>query len=390
MTFADSYTLVIPTYDRPELLSRLLDYLEREKIDFPILVMDSSHDDGRARNASRIARSPLAIRIAGYPPDLHPFLKVRDGLKLITTAYASICADDDVILVPALRECVALLDRKPEVSAAHGLYFNFEESRFFDLSYIMYRGPSLAADDPLDRLRQLFARYEAVFYAVSRTQVLRTVFAHVGEVETTLARELLTAALTAVSGHVVRITEFYYGRNTGASLAYEHWHPFKILAESPEIMFREYRVFRRILLEEMTRLGDVGRGPTGVSMILDLILLRYLGPFLVPNVLDLIIADRLKGMTPGETADRVWKTFVRPRPRLYPRESLTGGGLVARWLPARIAGKVVRRDYVLRTAAARARRRYRVFHEFLFPERRGPAVVNREILLGMLERLDAY
>jgi len=276
----DSYTLIVPTYDRPALLSRLLDYLERQRADFSLVVLDSSHDRARAANATRIARSPLSIRVVDYATDVHPFLKIRDGLKLVTTPYCSICADDDVLVLPALCECLALLDDRSEVSAAHGSYFNFVESKFFDLSAIVYRGPSVIADDPLDRLRQLFGRYEAVFYAVYRTQILQEVFGSVGEVGTTLARELLTAALTAVSGQIVRIADFYYGRNTGASLVYEHWHPFQIFASSPAIIFREYPVFRQIVLDALSRTKNQDRSAADATTILDLIFLRYLGQFL--------------------------------------------------------------------------------------------------------------
>ena len=37
-----SYTMVVPTYNRAGLLSRLLDYLEAEGAWFPVLILDSS------------------------------------------------------------------------------------------------------------------------------------------------------------------------------------------------------------------------------------------------------------------------------------------------------------------------------------------------------------
>ncbi len=388
-----SYRLIVPTYDRPALLSRLLDYLERQRADFSIVVLDSSHDGVRAANATRIARSPLSIRLADYATDVHPFLKIRDGLKLVTTACCSICADDDVLVLPALRECLALLDERSEVSAVHGSYFNFVESEFFDLSAIMYRGPSVIADAPLDRLRQLFARYEAVFYAVYRTHIMQEVFGSVGEVGTTLARELLTAALTAVSGQIVRIADFYYGRNTGASLAYEHWHPFQIFASSPELIFREYPIFRQIVLDALSRTCGPDRSAADTATILDLIFLRYLGQFLGASVLDVITADRLQGMTTDATVEHVWKAFVRPRPRLYLREPLREPLIrrgLARLVPDRIAGRTVPRDYLVPGSTARGTRTYRVFHEFLFPDRNGPAVVQRQTVLALCEQLNGY
>ena len=56
-----SYTMVVPTYNRAGLLSRLLDYLEAEGAWFPLLILDSSAEEIRRHNADRIARSPLEI-----------------------------------------------------------------------------------------------------------------------------------------------------------------------------------------------------------------------------------------------------------------------------------------------------------------------------------------
>jgi glycosyltransferase domain-containing protein len=172
------------------MLTRLLGYLEREQSHFPIIVLDSSHDADRARNAARIAQSPLAVRIAASDASADPYVSIRAGLKLVTTPYCSICADDDVILLPALHECLSVLEADQTVSAAHGLYFTFSEAKFFDLLSIANRGPSVDVDDPLLRVRQLFAHYEPLLHAVHRTAVLQDVFARVGEVQTTLGVEL--------------------------------------------------------------------------------------------------------------------------------------------------------------------------------------------------------
>ena len=39
------FTLVIPTYNRTQLVARLLAYLETEKADCRVLVLDSSHPE---------------------------------------------------------------------------------------------------------------------------------------------------------------------------------------------------------------------------------------------------------------------------------------------------------------------------------------------------------
>lgn len=385
-----SYTLVVMTYDRSPLLSRLLDYLEREGADFPVVVLDSSHDEARRANADRIARSALSVRQVVYSTDLHPYLKVKEGVRLVQTDYCSVCADDDLVLLPALRSCLRLLGREPETCVAHGIYFNFSEGRSLDLSYIVYSGPSLLADDPLVRLKEMFAAYEAVFYGVYRTPVLQAVFRRVGELQTALGRELVTAALTAVSGKIVRIDEFYYGRSTGQSLFYEDWHPHQILVASPEILMQEYRVLREIVLEAVLPAPGEARRRDFIETILDLIFLRYLGPFLRFDVLGLIIDDRLKGMSTRAVVEHLWDVFVRSTRATHRIEPLTGrdGGGFA---PDLFKEEDTHTDFVFRaTTAWDAPRTYTVFYEFLFPDLKPPAVVGKQKLLALLDRLNSY
>ena len=380
-----SYTMVVPTHDRAELLSRLLDYLEAEGAWFPLLILDSSADGIRRHNADRIARSPLAIRHATYSPDLDPYLKVQDGLRTVGTAYCSLCADDDVVFLPALARCLRVLRRQADVCAAHGAYFNFFDGPSFDLSYVVYRGPSIIAATPLVRLQQLFAAYEAVYYAVYRTHVLQAVFRRVDELHTVLGRELVTAALTALSGKVIRIKEFYYGRSTGESFPFTNSHPHQILTATPELLFEEYRRLRRVVLDH---LGGSAEAFERNQALVDVIFLPYLRQFISGDVLDLIIDDRLKGWDAQATTAHLWSTFVRSERAPHPVKPLTDGGYFSfdRFTDGR-----QHIDYVMMSSARTGTlRTYRVFYEFFFPDSRPPAVVSRQKVLGVLNRLNAY
>src|SRR5262245_1015915 len=58
-----SFTLLIPTYNRPADLARLLVYLARRGAAFPIHVLDSSTPDVREANAALVARLDLDVRV---------------------------------------------------------------------------------------------------------------------------------------------------------------------------------------------------------------------------------------------------------------------------------------------------------------------------------------
>jgi hypothetical protein len=267
----------------------------------------------------------------------------------------------------------------------HGRYFNFCEADSFDLSYVIYRGRSLGAPDALGRLHELFSSYEAVYYATHRTAVLRNAFRRVAELETVLGRELITAAITALAGKVVRTEDIYYGRSTAASLAFSNWHPHEILARDPDLLVDEYARFRVILLAALPRGGP---DPERDAAVVDLIFLRYLEPFLRADVLDLILDDRLQGLDADATAAHLTNVFVRSVRAPHNVEALADGQAFA---PDRFEPGAKANDYVVTRPTRSGRlRTYRLFHEFLFPDGQPPALVSGPAVFGMLERLDTY
>jgi hypothetical protein len=291
-----------------------------------------------------------------------------------------------VVFLPALQRCLDILGQRPDVSAAHGRYVNFCEGASFDLSYVIYRGPSLVAADALGRLHQMFSGYEAVYYAVHRTAVLRDAFRRVAELETVLGRELLTAAITALAGKVLRTEDIYYGRSTAESLPFSNWHPHEILAREPQLLVDEYARFRTILLDWLGDGTDDGGERDGA--VVDLILLRYLEPFLRSDVMDLIMDDRLRGLDAGATVAHLKDVFVRSVRGEHGTEPLSDGQAFG---PDRFKRGGEWNDYVVTRPTRSGRpRTYRLFHEFLFPDNRPPALVSAPDVFGMLERLDAY
>ena len=387
-SLAAQYTLLVPTYNRHELLARLLAYLARADGQFPVLVLDSSMPEARERNARLIAAGPGNVQHLLYPPTIDPYVKMREGFSKVRTPYCSLCADDDLVVVSALGRCLAALQADGNAAVAHGYYFNFTDAATFDLTYIVYRGASLAHDTSLTRVRTLFAAYEAVLYGVYRTDVARRVFRDVDRMNTVLGRELLTAALTALMGKVLRIPGFYYGRSTGESLSYTAWHPHQILAISPAALFEQYPLFRRLVVEAIAEQSP-GTDLRMAGDVLDLVMMRYLGPFLRADVIDLILDGVSKGEKSDNIVNRIWDVFVRtPNRTVHPTEPLSA--CTGRFAPDSIRPNSPR-DYVHNSKAEDGKRRtYRVLYEFLFPDMAPPAVVGRDELMPLLELLDAY
>ena len=81
---------------------------------------------------SALAAGQLEIHYQAYDESLNPYAKVREGLAHVATEYCSICADDDVVILPAIERCVAELERRSSLALAHGYYFNFIEQDAFE------------------------------------------------------------------------------------------------------------------------------------------------------------------------------------------------------------------------------------------------------------------
>ena len=69
-------------------------YLETEKADCRILVLDSSRPETLAANRARVAGSSLDVEFAEFA-DLEPAEKWRQGIHKVTTSFCALCADDD-------------------------------------------------------------------------------------------------------------------------------------------------------------------------------------------------------------------------------------------------------------------------------------------------------
>lgn len=292
--WTERFTLVVPTYNRHDDLKRLLVLLERQAVRFRILVLDSSAPEVKARNAECARALSLAVSFAAFDPETPPFEKFAQGAAQVTTDFAALCADDDVVVPASLPAIVDFLSAHPDHSAAHGWYFAFNIGATIDIPRVVYRGASLDARAPLHRLHDCMRRYEALTYAVYRADVLKHALAQACRMATMMERELLGGALAAIRGKVARLPLFYYGRSLAPSHAYGNWHPMNFLAARPAAMFETYPRYREALIDALMA-GGHRPGDTELASVVDLIHLRYLAEYARPQVLDELVAGRIAG-----------------------------------------------------------------------------------------------
>jgi glycosyltransferase domain-containing protein len=390
----------VPTFNRPPDLARLLTSLARQGAPFPVLVLDSSGDEARAANAALVGRLPLEARLLAFEPSITPFEKFWRGAEAVRTEFAALCADDDVVLLDALPPLVRHLQREPGVAAAHGLYFTFYLADHVGLTSLVYAGRSFDGGQPLDRLADLFRRYEAVTYAVYRTAVMRHVLGAVLPLESMLGRELLGGALTVVAGQVARLPILHYGRSLHPSGPYEHWHPIDFLVSSPRAMLEDYGRYRRVLLASLASggAGSSGGGagpgaPADTLRLVDLIHLRYLVDFVSPAMMDYVIDQVAAGTPKADIMRGVWPRLAAPAPGPPPAGAGPALRRLGAWLEERLGRRAPARDSnpgSLRSTTVGGRpREYRLYDAFW--SALGQATPRRaEAVANLLRQLDAY
>ena len=292
------FTLIIPTYNRPLLLRRLLHYLEKADASFPIHLLDSSDVACSHQNRKLVDQSSLEIRYVEYPPDTSPFRKFADGFDRVRTRYSALCADDDVILLDGLTTALEFLETHAEYAVAHGHYFDFRTN---DSEFTLERW-RYADDDSLtgpvpERVVQLIRRYSALTYGVVRTDIARWAFGHAADQQNILAQELLSGLLCAIGGKVKRLAIAFYGRRNDRLTHYDDAHPLQRLVTSAPELFSDYRELSTCLLAAFDERRTARTGSPLPESLLDLSHLSYLFTHVHVATLDFIIDGKLQGMS---------------------------------------------------------------------------------------------
>jgi glycosyltransferase domain-containing protein len=291
------FTLIVPTHNRGRLLAALLSYLETEKAQCRVLVLDSSRPEILTANRARVAASGLDVEFAEFG-DISVDEKWRQGVHKVSTPYCALCADDDLVLLEGVRRCLGALRANSAASAVQGQSFTFlpRPDGDIELNNIVSFTPSICEATPLQRVARLFEQYQAPSYGAFRTQLLQRIFDTARPIAKILARELLTSALTAIEGQIIRIPDFSYGRSMGPSAGYEYWHPLEWFSKTTDGLFAEYLRYRELMTTAVIGRPDNDQAPDDVRDILDLVSLRYLVKHAPDSALQFIAERQMAGI----------------------------------------------------------------------------------------------
>lgn len=209
-------TVVIPTYNRPKELSRLLNFLSATRESLPIIVLDGSRPDIASSNSNLCAKFPDVLHQV-YDSKLHLGIRIYRGLKLVKTPYVVICADDDFVFPDAVNECVNYLELNKGYSAAIGDVWTLS---YYPNKLIVSKGVVFGKelsygkkfDHNLFIQRALFYfSYTAIgsvplFYSVRRTDQTLQAFSYVTSNIKYSSMELLSTGMLLIDGKVAKLS----------------------------------------------------------------------------------------------------------------------------------------------------------------------------------------
>lgn len=255
-----AHTLVIPTYNRPALLKRLVVYYAARAPEMPLLVLDSSKPEIAAANATMIKAAHPNAQHRMFTSDVPMAVKLSRGLAEVKTPTVSFCADDDIVFLDGLADAIAFIDEHPEYVSAHGLYLNFTESGQTVIVAKEYAGESNEAAHAGARVFRLFQNYESLFYGAFRTADLVEVFEDVASIATLHYQELFQSVAALIKGKVKRFPKFYAARRSGpeAEPGRDKWQTYYWFAADPSEFVQHYVEYRDRLWDFYLRHQEAG------------------------------------------------------------------------------------------------------------------------------------
>jgi glycosyltransferase domain-containing protein len=268
-TVREMITILIPTYNRPGYLKRILGYYSDCRITHSIIVADGSWDEIKKTNKETIASFPIlkVLHLDRYSPETAYNIRLSDALNHVDTKYCLFCADDDFVTPNGISQSVDFLERNPDFAVAHGRYISFwlerrKNGQYFRLQPT-YSPLSITFEHPEQRLNYHLSNYSTpTFYAVHRTDLLQMIWAeNVRFLNDARFSELLPSMLTLIYGKMKCLDVLYAARDQ-SSIGVGYWPTLKDAIEAGTYD-KTYAKFRDCLSMHLSKQSQLDNEESG-------------------------------------------------------------------------------------------------------------------------------
>ena len=229
MIAGDHLTILLPLKDRVPFTQRWLAYAASAPLPYRVLIADGGADRTIAEIAADKRSAGLDVEYVRYPLDrtyADYYTKLADALARVKTPFVVMADNDDLFIPEGLGRAVEFLAAHPEYVACGGqcAVFWLPSARPSDPADTVYgdrvqwkctsQFSTDVAETAKQRLRERCLGANDVFYAVHRTELLRSHFETVRDSNPRdlFLMEQLVMFLTAIAGKTRQLETLYIAR----------------------------------------------------------------------------------------------------------------------------------------------------------------------------------
>lgn len=248
------YTIIIPTKNRSDFLTRLLNYFADTNYMHLISIGDSSNVQHiqRIKETIKKLENKLNIIYREYP-GLNVSKCTKQLIRTISTPYASFLADDDFLVQESIEKCINFLELHSEYIACHGIGAVFRLKQIgpygqFDNIW-EYLLPSREEETASKRFLNHLSDYSNNLFSVYRTSILKIMFENDAIPDRSLGNDLLPSCLAAILGKCKKLDCFHIIHHTHKQQQpIEHYDWI-----TSQNWFPSYQIFYNTLSEELMK-----------------------------------------------------------------------------------------------------------------------------------------
>lgn len=206
----NDFTIVIPTFNRPDYLKRILEFYQNYNVN--IKIFDSSIN--RFDSDMLLKSNTEYIHV----PNMEPLDKAIYALEYVFSKYMVFCADDDFIFINAIKKCSDFLNNNNDYVCVQGELISFKY--FKEDSNIEYKietyfpiiKHSSFSESITDRFFSFSAPYRHSFYGVHRVNNILYIYKLIKKYKLTepFLLELVQAILLTLSGKILTFNDCIY------------------------------------------------------------------------------------------------------------------------------------------------------------------------------------
>lgn len=211
---APRVTVLVPTYNRAELLRRALDsVLAQTHGNLRVLISDNASPDDTAAVCESYARADPRVSYVRQALNITPVPNFSWLLSHADTEFVLMVADDDWLAPDYIECCLAVMDRDPTLAIVTGVNHYAED----DSRHHLARNLDLTESSPSLRvLRYLKGRWSSTaFYGLLRTSAVRPAL----PISNVMGADWIFIAAVVFAGHAVTTDTTNLNREQGGASA---------------------------------------------------------------------------------------------------------------------------------------------------------------------------